>query len=254
MVVKSIRSLCNILFTLAFFSCTPTEETNFKISEKMDEVINEVLNSINPSEKPDGSIDLIAFSGQEPDTAGTYGFQADINRAIDSLAAAGGGTLVFPYPETEDEEKTVLTYRIKEPIMLKSNIGIKFDRSLLIQFEFDPPAYRPGGKGVLSLYGGTTLFTHSPLIRGFNLENISISATEGEGPLPVINGDGKKWREWEVQGNRPAVARMIAVLPTFVQKKLIMPASPFQSVDLILNICVHPLCSFSFVKECWWKM
>lgn len=59
----------------------------------------------------------------------------------------------------------------------------------------------------LSRYEGTTLYTLSPLIRGFNVENISITANEGEGPLPVINGEGKKWREWEAKGNRSRVGQ-----------------------------------------------
>lgn len=192
-----------LLVALSFTQCASEKEpTELSITEKIDEGIAEVLNHINPPRIPETNIDLVAFSGQQPDTTGTYNFQQDINRAIDSLAANGGGSLIFSYPENSSgNEKSVLVYRIKGPILLKSNIGLKVDRSLKLQFEFDPASYRPGGKGVLSRYEGTTLYTHSPLIRGFNVENISITDNGGDGPLPVIDGDGQKWREWEVQGN-----------------------------------------------------
>ena len=203
----NIKNLLNFLAALAaliFTSCaSEKEQAEPSITEKIDEGIAEVLKHINPPQIPETSIDLMAFSGRQPDTAGTYDFQPDINRAIDSLAANCGGSLIFSYPEnTSGEENPILVYRIKGPILLHSNIGLKIDRSLKLYFEFDPPSYRPDGKGVLSRYEGTTLYTHSPLIRGFNVENIFITGGDGDGPLPVIDGDGKRWREWEVQGNQ----------------------------------------------------
>lgn len=189
-----LTGLCSLM------ACNTITEGN--IEEQMEKGMAEVLRHISLPEIPAYSIDLMEFSGKEPDSLATHDFQHDIARAIDQLAERGGGSLAFGYPKGHTtREKPVLVYRIKGPITLKNNIGISIDRSIKLQFEFDPPSYRPNGKGVLSRYEGTMVYTHSPLIRGFNCENISITAKDGTGPLPVIDGDGRRWREWEVQGN-----------------------------------------------------
>ena len=145
------------------------------IARAMDKGMDHVLEHISPPEIPDNYIVLREFAGHNPDSLGTHDFRDDIQRAIDTLAKIGGGSLYLTYPHTYDTVRPIMTYRIKGPIQLRSNIGLQLGRSIKLYSEFDPPSYRPGGRGVLSRYEGTTLYTHSPLIRGFNCENISIS-------------------------------------------------------------------------------
>lgn len=138
--------------------------------------VHTILDNIREPHIPDRTMNLIEFSGHKPDEGGTYEFREDIQKAIDTLAGQGGGKLVFAHTEDASlEPKPVVIYRVKGPIMLKSNIELSFEPSVKLQFEFDPSSHRPGGKGVLSRYEGTTLYTHSPLIRAFNVQNIAIT-------------------------------------------------------------------------------
>jgi polygalacturonase len=167
--------------------------------EQIKQGVAHILATIKEPEIPARSIQLIEFAGHAPDTEGSHDFHKAIAGAVDELASAGGGSLNFGYPAGA---RGIVTYRLRGPIELKSNTALRLDRGIRIFFEFDPASYRPGGKGVLTSYEGTTLYTHSPLIRTFNAENIAIIANPGEGPLPVLDGDGQRWRDWEVDGNR----------------------------------------------------
>ncbi len=150
---------------------------------------------------PDRTINLAEFAGHRPDFEGTYNFQPDFQIAIDQLAAEGGGTLLVPHNEALNAwKKTAVTYRLRGPIQLKSNIRLLLEPAVRLYFEFDPAAYFPEGKPVISRYEGTTLFTVSPLIRVFNQENVIIEAREGSGAMPEIYGDGEKWQRWSMDG------------------------------------------------------
>ncbi|MEM9858404.1 MAG: hypothetical protein AAF843_13650 [Bacteroidota bacterium] len=48
---------------------------------------------------PDHTIDLIDFSGQQPDESGSYDFRHDIQKAINTLTEKGGGILRFRHTQ-----------------------------------------------------------------------------------------------------------------------------------------------------------
>ncbi len=183
-----------------FFSCKQKKDIIEK--DKLDDNIIHILDDIKKPGIPEVSINIIDFSGFMPDENGTHDFQRDIKQAIDELFATGGGRLIFPHPDlsVKKPRKTV-TYRIKGPIELKDNIHVVLDRGIRLLFEFEPSNYLVDEKGVITRYEGTTIYSYSPMIRGFNVENITISARKGIGAMPIIDGDGEKWQEWAMLGN-----------------------------------------------------
>ena len=195
---------------------------------KPDQLIDDVLLSrkidsidalITRPEIPRHEINLIDFSGNEPDNVGTHNFITDIRSAIDSLVSLGGGTLYFPH--TEDLNawvKTFVTYRIKGPIELASNIRLLIDPSVQLWFEFEPSSYLPDGKGVITRHEGTTLFSFSPLIRGFNVENVIIESKSGSGGTPKIFGDGFKWQNWSTTGEDSLVEAGLQASKKYARK------------------------------------
>ncbi len=169
----------------------------------VNERIDAIASAIPEPVIPDRMVNLIKFSGHKPDSNGSYDFWPDINRAIDELAAEGGGTLLLPHTAGRSEWiRYRETYRVKGPIQLKSNICLLFEPSVMLYFEFDPRSYLPDGRGVLTRYEGTTLYTFSPLIRAFDAANVVISATGGSGSMPVIDGDGERWQSWMYAGEQ----------------------------------------------------
>lgn len=168
---------------------------------------------------PNYQINLIDFSGKTPDVDGNYNFATDINNAIDSLATLGGGTLHFSHTaDLNTWVKTFVTYRIRGPIELASNIRLLIDPSVKLWFEFDPSSYLPDGKGVITRHEGTTLFSFSPLIRGFNVENIIIESNSGSGGTPKIFGDGFKWQNWSTTGEDSLVEAGLLASKNYARK------------------------------------
>lgn len=96
-----------------------------------------------------------------------------INKAIDSLAQKGGGSVVVP-------KGLWLT----GPIVFKSNINLHLEKGALLLFSTDKDLYP---LVETSFEGLNTRRCQSP-ISGKNLQNISIT---GEG---VIDGNGDAWR------------------------------------------------------------
>ncbi len=186
------------------------------LKKEIDTGIQKILSNITPPDIPENELDLAVFSGHKPDEEGSHDFYKNIQLAIDLLAKEGGGTLLFSHPEGKTAWiKQTVTYRVKGPIELKSNIELQFDPNTRLYFEFDPKSYLPGGKGVLGRYEGTTLYSFSPLIRAFNAENMAITFAGGNGALPVIDGDGEAWQKWSVTGDKKV--REKGEKPTFKQ-------------------------------------
>ncbi len=98
---------------------------------------------------------------------------AIIKKAIDEMAANGGGTISFT-------QGTYLT----GPIVLKSNITLEIDAGATIKFSDDFSEYTPF---VEMRYEGVVMKSFCPMIYAYEQENISI---KGEG---TIDGNGKKW-------------------------------------------------------------
>jgi len=183
-----------------FFSCNKQPEsisTTQDAFSDFDSKVEAIVQEIKPLEIPKDTIDLIEFSGYSPDREGSHDFYKAINAAIQALAAKGGGTLHFRHTAPPEQwVKLTETYRVKGPIMMESNIELLFDHATRLFFEFEPAAYLPGGKGVIRRYEGTTIYSYCPLIYAFDKQNIKMSKTEGNGALPVIDGDGEDWVAW----------------------------------------------------------
>lgn len=195
------RTFLPILFIVALhMGCSSGREeinTETDVFADFEEKVETIVSEIGTVEIPKDTIDLIAYSGKQPDIEGSFDFHGAINKAIKELAERGGGTLHFRHtlpPETW--VKLTETYRVKGPINLESNVELLFDHSVRLFFEFDPLSYLPDGKGVLRRYEGTTIYSYSPLLYAFDKKNIKISKNWGNGALPVIDGDGERWVAW----------------------------------------------------------
>jgi len=196
-----MRPICLIVFTTLFsVSCQNLENSEVNPADPFidfDKNVAAIIDEIQPFEIPKDTIDLIDFSGQIPDRAGSFDFHEAINEAIQKLSDRGGGVLYFRHTRPIKQwTKLTETYRVKGPILLESNIELLFDHSVRIFFEFDPESYLPNGKGVIRRYEGTTIYSFCPQFYAFNKKNIKMRKTDGNGALPVIDGDGENWVAW----------------------------------------------------------
>ena len=215
-------------FALILFSSTISAK-----DKNVDNAISDIVASIQTPIIPNRSINLCQFSGHNADEIGSYDFQDDIRRAIDSLSVKGGGTLLFPHSLGVDTwVKQTEIFRIKGPIVLKSNIELKFQPNVKLSFEFAPANYLPNGKPVLSRYEGTSLYTYCPLIYAFNCTNIAISVTGGNGAMPVIDGNGEKWQKWSMLGDSHLEAK--GILPAY---KMLKSVYNNNDVPIAQRIC-----------------
>lgn len=187
---------------LLLLSCNQiTTKKGFITEKKANNRIDDIIGQIEEPQIPSDTINLIEFSGHEPDTEGTIDFHGYIQDAIDSLSARGGGWLRFANTGgTNDWIKYTQTYRIEGYIDIKSNVGLLIDKSIRLFFPFAPEKYLNDGEGVLTRYEGTTIHSFAPLIRSFNAENIAIKAHGQTGAIPLIDGDGEKWQRWMWEG------------------------------------------------------
>lgn len=189
--------LVGLCITFLILSCSGSRQAQTDFDSAMEKIVSEVLTP----EIPDRQINLIEYAGFKPDPQGKHDFRKKIQSAIDLLASQGGGTLWFPNTrETRTFIKYHEIYRIHGPIELRSNIRLLLDPSITLFFEYDPKAYLPNGKPVLTRYEGTTLYTLAPCIRAFRAENVVIESTGGNGAMPCIDGDGQKWQRWMWDG------------------------------------------------------
>ncbi|MEO1022209.1 MAG: glycosyl hydrolase family 28 protein [Bacteroidota bacterium] len=188
-----------ILTTLTFMYGCSSEPAYLEWEAEAEQIVA----SIPEPQIPDRTINLVEYSGQQPDEEGSFDFREHIQRAIDELAEQGGGTLYFPHTLPKDAwVKQIETYRIRGPIRLRSNIELSFGPSIRLYFEFDPKSYMVdshGKTGTLRRYEGTTIFSFSPLLYAFNEENIRLRFDGGIGAMPLIDGDGMRWQRWAVE-------------------------------------------------------
>ncbi|MEO1051874.1 MAG: glycoside hydrolase family 28 protein [Bacteroidota bacterium] len=104
-----------------------------------------------------------------------------INDAIKACHEAGGGKVVFSSGQ----------YFVEGPIHLKSNVNLHIEKDARIFFSSDAAKYLPAVK---VRWEGTVCYNYSPLIYGYQLENVAIT---GEG---VIDGAAKDWSiDWRKQ-------------------------------------------------------
>lgn len=185
---------------------TATIENTDTLTGFIQKGVDNVLKNISEPEIPDTVINLIAFSGKSPDEDASYNFRGDIQNAINQLSEHGGGVLLFPHPQGKSAWiKQAAIYKVVGPIELRSNIELRFQPGTKLLFAFSPEAYMNNGAGVITRYEGTTHYGISALIRGFHVKNIRITATDGSGAMPVIDGSGHKWQKWCDEGQRAAI-------------------------------------------------
>jgi polygalacturonase len=111
------------------------------------------------------------------------------HRAIDDLAGSGGGTLTVPPGQ----------YFMDGPVHLKSHINLHIEEGARIFFSNNPESYLPAVK---VRWEGTVCYNYSPLIRGYQLENVAIT---GKG---IVDGAAREWSiEWRKHQN-PDKARL----------------------------------------------
>lgn len=171
--------------------------------EEADARIDSILSQINEPTIPDDTINIVKFSGMKPDVDGSVDFHPWIKAALDSLDKMGGGWLLFPNSASPDSWiRYTETYRVEGPVEMHSNTGLLIDRSVKLLFPFGPEKYLENGKGVITRYEGTTIYSFSPLIRAFNAENIAIKSRGKSGAPPEISGEGEKWQRWIWEGEQ----------------------------------------------------
>ncbi len=105
-----------------------------------------------------------------------------IAKAIDQVAAAGGGIVQLPAGGAGAGPTVYLT----GPIRLKSNITLQVDEGVTVRFSTDHKLYPM----VKTRYESVDIMNFSPLIYAYQCENIKIT---GKGTL---DGQGRDWWTW----------------------------------------------------------
>jgi polygalacturonase len=162
------------------------------------EKADRIIDSIQPPQIPEGrNIDLRIYAKFDPSHQPDADFRAVMQKAIDELSTAGGGTLTISHPLGADNWfKTPVTYRLSGPIQMKSKVRLAMEPSTRLEFDFNPLVFTDNGRGYLIRYEGTLIYGPSACIRAFNATDIEIIALPGSGAMPVINGNGDQWQRW----------------------------------------------------------
>ncbi len=135
-----------------------------------------ILQNIKAPEIPKHTISILDFGAKADSTTDS---RPAFIKAIAEAEANGGVHIIVPAG----------TYFVDGPIHLASNVCLDIQKGARLKFSSDPDRYLPA---VLSSWEGTVLYNYSPLIYGYQLENVSII---GEG---TIDGNAaetfSKWR------------------------------------------------------------
>lgn len=185
--------LAILLSAVIFFqACQPddSESFNFKTAKKLEKEawaqLPEILARIVPPDFSDPR-EVIIIKSAEGDS--TKDYRETFNQNISELSGSGGGRLIVPPGQ----------YFIEGPIHLKSNVNLHIEEGARIYFSSNPNRYLPAVK---VRWEGTVCYNYSPLIYGYQLENVAIT---GKG---IIDGAGKEWSiEWRKHQN-PDKARL----------------------------------------------
>jgi polygalacturonase len=104
---------------------------------------------------------------------------AAFRRAIEACHRAGGGRVLVPRGEL-----------LTGAIHLRSNVELHVPAGATVRFSTDPAQYLPV---VFTRWEGVELMNYSPLIYGFEVENVAVT---GEGVLDG-QGDADHWWPWK---------------------------------------------------------
>ena len=183
-----------ILLSLGFLfqACQSdhTESFTYKQAKKLEtkawDELPGILDRIIPPQFPDRQVPVSNFGGIGDSVTNNY---LAFEKAINDLAVSGGGMLNVPPGQ----------YFIDGAIHLKSHINLHIEEGARIFFSNNPDSYLPAVK---VRWEGTVCYNYSPLIYGYQLENVAIT---GKG---IIDGTANAWsKEWREHQN-PDKARL----------------------------------------------
>lgn len=171
------RDMKRCLFLLVvLIYCSSCSRSPEKVLSREEKLVN-VLKNIIPPQISDNVL-LITNFGAVGDSL--HDNKPAFDKAIQACKEQNGGKIVVPAG----------IYILNGPIHLTSNLCIDLQKGAKLVFGANPADYLPA---VLTSWEGTFLYNYSPLIYGYQLENIAII---GEG---VIDGNGRdnfsKWAE-----------------------------------------------------------
>ena len=183
-----------ILLSLGFLfqACQSdhTESFTYKQAKKLEskawDELPGILDRIIPPQFPDRQVLVSDFGGIGDSVTNNY---KAFEKAINDLAVSGGGMLKVSPGQ----------YFIDGAIHLKSHINLHIEEGARIFFSNNPDSYLPAVK---VRWEGTVCYNYSPLIYGYQLENVAIT---GKG---IIDGTANAWsKEWREHQN-PDKARL----------------------------------------------
>ncbi len=168
---KILFSAGILLFAFLLSSCC-----NGKKELTRQEKRDAILKNIKAPEIPEYTVSVIDL-GAKPDSVSDC--KPAFEKAIAQAKEKGGVHIIVPEG----------IYFIDGPLHLASNVCLDIQKGARLKFSSDPDRYLPA---VLTSWEGTILYNYSPLIYGYQLENVSII---GEG---TIDGNAaetfSKWR------------------------------------------------------------
>ena len=148
-----------------------TEDYALRMEQEGWEEVPRILARIKPPTFPEAIFPVKDFGARGDSLADD---RPAFLQAIEACSQSGGGTVVVSPGQ----------YFIKGPLHLKDNVHIHLEEGSRIFFSQAPEDYLPVVK---VRWEGTVCYNYSPLIYGYQLENIAIT---GKG---MIDGAAKEW-------------------------------------------------------------
>ncbi|TDD94081.1 glycoside hydrolase family 28 protein [Flavobacterium cellulosilyticum] len=147
-----------------------------QLNQKEKEVeINKIVNRIHLPKIPNYAISVVKY-GAKGDSVTNC--KRAFDKAMKACERRNGGTIIVPKG----------TYTINGPIHFVSNVRLHLEEGAKIRFGSNPKDYPL----VLTSWEGTMLYNYSPMIYGYNVENIAIT---GNG---IIDGEASNsWIKWK---------------------------------------------------------
>ncbi|MEO1023563.1 MAG: glycoside hydrolase family 28 protein [Bacteroidota bacterium] len=185
--------VCILTLGLFLTTCTNRETTlEFTVETARTEQeegwkkLDTILNRIKAPEFPDRTVTITEFGAINDSTKDS---RMAIQQAIETVAGQGGGMVVIPKGD----------YLSNGPVHLRSNIHLKIEEGAYLKFGTNPEDYTPLVK---VRWEGTMAYNYSPLIYGYEIENVAIT---GKGR---VNGQALEfWSSWRAKQN-PDKARL----------------------------------------------
>lgn len=150
---------------------------------------------------PDRNFKITDFGAK---SGGKFDNTQALKNAVEACHKAGGGRVIIPAGEW-----------LTGPVHLKSNVDLHLEKNSVLSFSDNPADYLPA---VRSSWEGWECFNYSPLIYGFEVENVAVT---GKG---TIAPRMETWRKWFA---RPA-AHMEALKKLYAMGSTLIPVEQRQ--------------------------